>query len=258
MMYSTILCEGTADQILISYYLQKNLGYEHIHNKEYKKLPLVNVKNLKSEWYKDLDDNKLLILDVSGNDFSQGLDSLFKYNKSVEQTEMFRRICVITDNDDPSAAKRIEQLENQLNAITERVFPLEQACWNNIEIKSGFGETVTISLSFLLQPVDEYGNIETFILNMQAAKDSNDKLVIDKAKTYIKKVKEVCNKKYLKSRGETNKGELSAFFAAVSPQRIFSPINELLRDIDWENYTEYNSQYKLLNDINKDITMNNC
>ena len=89
-------------------------------------------------------------------------------------------------------------------------------------------------------------------------KDSNDKLVIDKAKTYIKKVKEVCNKKYLKSRGETNKGELSAFFAAVSPQRIFSPINELLRDIDWENYTEYNSQYKLLNDINKDITMNNC
>ena len=100
----------------------------------------------------------------------------------------------------------------------------------------------------MLQPVDEYGNIETFILNMQAAKDSNDKLVIDKAKTYIKKVKEVCN----------NKGELSAFFAAVSPQRIFSPINELLRDIDWENYTEYNSQYKLLNDINKDITMNNC
>ncbi len=240
MMYSAILCEGTADQILISYYLQKVLGYEHIHdNKTRKILPPVNTGTLKGEWYKDPNGNKLLILEVGGNEFSEGLASISKYNNSAGKEVMFKRICVVTDNDDANAAKRISQMQALLKDNNKII--LAPAIWNNVEMKSGYGEPVAVSLLFLLQPLDFYGNIEIFILNMCAAKNQDDKIVVDEARLYIKKVRDACRKKYLKTRGEQNKGKLSAFFAAVSPQRVFSPINELLREIDWQEYQPMNN-----------------
>lgn len=44
---------------------------------------------------------------VNGSDFSLVLKRLFKYNSNVTKNEMFRKICVITDNDDKYAVKRI-------------------------------------------------------------------------------------------------------------------------------------------------------
>lgn len=254
MMYSTILCEGIADQILISYYLQKVLGYEYIKDKKLKKsLPSIDIDNLISEWYIDQKENKLLILEVGGNKFDKCLSSLLKYNNQTEATEMFRRICVITDNDDKDAYGRINQLQSAAQAYSNKQISLKHAEWNDFTMSSGFDESVTLSLLFLLQPTDSYGNIETFILDMHATKNNDDKIIVDEARAYISKVKNACQKKYLQTRGEQNKGELSAFFAVISPQHIFSPINDLLRAIDWQEYPNYNEQYRLLSDINKEI-----
>lgn len=106
-MYSVILCEGITDQILISYYLENTMGYRYINANKCKKLLSVNIEGLKGNWYKDNYDNALLMIAVNGSDFSLALKRLFNYNSNVSKNEMFRRICVITDNDDKNSAKRI-------------------------------------------------------------------------------------------------------------------------------------------------------
>lgn len=127
---------------------------------------------------------------------------------------------------------------------------MQPVVWNNLEVKSGFGEVTTISVLFLLQPEDEYGNIETFILTMLSEADMEDKEIIIKAKQFIRGIN---SKKYLSTRGDKNKGELAAFFAVVSPRRVFSKIDDLLKEIPWDRYTKYNKQYNELGEISKQI-----
>lgn len=248
MMYSVILCEGDTDQILISYYLEKTLGYKYILPEERKKLLTVNIQRIKGNWYKDNGGNVLLMLAVNGSDFSLVLARLFAYNSNVPKEEMFKRICVITDNDDKYAVKRIAQIQNIVDGYTAVKNILLPVAWNDLEVKSGFGEATGISVLFLLQPQKEYGNIETFILDMVSEANADDEEVIINAKNFIKGIK---SKKYLITRGDKNKGELAAFFAVVSPRRVFAKIDALLKEIPWDRYTEYNEQYKLLNRINK-------
>lgn len=251
MMYSVVLCEGITDQILISYYLEKTLGYRYINTDKYRKLLTVNIEGLKGNWYKDNDDNALLMIAVNGSDFSLALKMLFKYNSNVTKNEMFRKICVITDNDDKYAVKRITQIQSVVDGCTDAKIVLQPVVWNNIEMKSGFGEVAEISILFLLQPEEGYGNIETFILDMLSEANREDKEVIIKAKEFIRSV---TSKKYLVTRGDKNKGELAAFFAVVSPRRVFSKIDDLLKEIPWNKYTKYNEQYNELGKISKQIS----
>lgn len=185
-MYSVILCEGITDQILISYYLENTLGYRYINANKCKKLLSVNIEGLKGNWYNDNDDNALLMIAVNGSDFSLALKRLFKYNSNVSKNEMFRRICVITDNDDKNSVKRITQIQNIVDECTDVNIVLQPVVWNKLEVRSGFGEVTTISVLFLLQPEDEYGNIETFILTMLSEADMEDKEIIIKAKQFIR------------------------------------------------------------------------
>ncbi len=231
-MRTLILCEGKTDAILISYLLQKQSGWKYTREKS---LWAINNEEKNDEtvnWYKRENDY-ILICAVGGK---TNFGSFFK-NKLYQPIlhshieENIDKIIYIVDKDH----------DNELGLCTQIIEDLTPCCqditigeWKENKFTDSFGKERTIDVLGLIVPNDQEGALENVLLSA-ISENVYDKNIVDKSTNFVEEIKDQANK-YIKNSRLVLKAKLSVVFAILSPQKVFTLIDQLIQEVDWEQY----------------------
>lgn len=239
-----ILCEGRTDRDLIGCYLSKVKQWSYIENPE--DVPFTDQK---INWYKCDDDVYVGIWPVGGADFKPSIALIMERERMEHGID---KVAIVTDHDDENAeSKRLMSIcgviEDNLS-ITFR--PSSEAFinkeWIDIEFSDMFGRSSVINFAYILVPKNEYGALETYMMDSLADNDSEKRNVIKQAKQFIK---EFDSNVYLKKRRDRIKAELGVSLSIFSPDKALSTMIELINSVEWDRFVETHSQFALLRDI---------
>lgn len=97
---------------------------------------------------------------------------------------------------------------------------------------NGFDNTVTINTLLLIIPAESEGALETVLLN-SISEDSYDKVIVDDVEEFMNSNQSKYSK-YLLNNRLLLKSKLGTVFAIMSPQKVFSFIDEIIKSVDWE------------------------
>lgn len=233
-MKSLILCEGKTDAILISYLLCKQWGWSYISskNKKFKNYQIdVSEKNNESaEWYIK-DNNEVLICGVGGNtNFSNFFeDKIRSIQVNYKEEDIFKKIICVVDKDN----NKIVDIEKKFCNYFSIVSIMRNNTWEKNTYKlNGFDNTVTINTLLLIIPAESEGALETVLLN-SISEDSYDKVIVDDVEEFMNSNQNKYSK-YLLNNRLLLKSKLGTVFAIMSPQKVFSFIDEIIKSVDWE------------------------
>lgn len=232
-MKSLILCEGKTDAILVSYLLCKQWGW-NVLKKSSTKISGMTFETNEAEdessyWY-EKDNNQVLICGVGGrsnfyNFFDNKISRIIKLN---QQEANFSKIIFIVDKDN----REIKEIEKEFcNSFKSIINHVENRKW----IKNGYNDGFQkIELTVLLNiiPIDEQGALETLLLQSISEKN-DDKVIVDKSLNFVEGIKDDASK-YLKNKRLVLKAKLGTVFAIMSPQKVFSFIDEIIKSVEWE------------------------
>lgn len=226
-MNKLILCEGATDAILLSYYLEKIVGWKFC-----KKPPRdLQIKEDGIEesinWYEKGED-RLLICGTGGKD---RIKSFFenKIKQSIINSDAFEKIALVLDRDDKS-------IEN-ITAHASSVFsPVITSAKNNEWIeniyKNGFGQDKAIEMLLVVIPIEHQGALETMLLEA-IAEDPYDAHIVDLVDEFVKRMR-VEASKYISSNRKELKAKLGVTWAVQYPEKVFKLINEQIKSVEWE------------------------
>lgn len=238
MTDSIILCEGETDQALVGCYMEKVAGWRYIKNAKEEPFP-----NESTHWYHDSNGYMDGIWQVGGNEFSKALSSIFGREKLEHSIE---RIVIITDHDDQGAeTNRLSEIKGVIETVLgDQLIDIQLLTnqWGSILFRDPFKEA-RIQLLYLLIPVEEYGALETYMMNALSEQSKDKKHVIEESKTFIDGFQ---SDVYLKHRREKIKAELGVSLSIFSPDRIFTTMKELIDSVAWEDFSETHKQFELL------------
>lgn len=244
-MNSIILCEGKTDAILTSYYLDKVYGWKLLKGNKPVNLKGINKQNEVMNWY-ELSNKKLCIWGVGGIDnFDYAIKHIIKLNRLANENQAFDKLIMITDRDDEendyNISKKFDNifLENNVK-IDTKVNEIKTTTYkNDIE------DELDIEIGLIVLPTQSKGAIETFLLEVLSEKDE-EKELIEQVKEFVKNIK---SEKYLQKRREKVKAELSVTFALISPDKVFTPLHNLLCEVNWSDYTKFQEGFKILENL---------
>lgn len=238
-MFDVILCEGETDAILISYYVNKMMGFEYEKNGK-NRYPKINDK---TNWYKNQLGHLLAICPVGGSDFQSDVKKIIKYNEMANEGESFHRIILVMDNDDETINNNIKSIGVHLKCERE----LKAGVWESFPYTNSFSGEMLGKIACILQPNDEYGALETFVLHALCKDDNDATEVVRQVKIFVSDFK---SKKFLQHRRDKIKAQLSVSLSVMYPSRTFTTINEFLKSIEWSDYQIFQQQFKIFNELN--------
>lgn len=232
-MKTLILCEGKTDAILISYLLCKMSGLNP--TKADKKMSvIVSEKNNESAYWYVRDDDKLLICGVGGKDkFAKFFsEKIYDLVYSYPQSETFERIIVIQDKDNESISTVENSIKNCLQPIAQEIRNNE---WISNVYRDSFDKEEQIDLLGLVIPFESEGALERVLLD--SLKESQpERYIVEHSEAFIDEVKESAKEYINKPRFEL-KAKLGVTFAVLSPMKVFTYIDELIKTVEWEKYS---------------------
>lgn len=241
-MNSVILCEGKTDAILLSYYLEKVCDWKYNAHAPSKINIVVDKENQMVNWYKKGNDN-LLIFAVGGKD---GFEEA--YNRSIRHillnydvTNGFAKLIVIRDKDDETT----EQALSSVNSSTG--FSFENYNWTDSTYKNNFDMEDTIELLSLIIPNEKQGALENVLLDAISEKEY-EKNIVEQSSRFVDSFGSTADK-YIKSNRLKLKAKLSTTLSILSPDHVFTTINEFLISVDWERYEIIEDTFGLLKKI---------
>lgn len=244
IIHGLILCEGETDQILIGYYLSKMRGWKYSKKEG---MPFADKKVL---WYVDPNGQVLGIWSVGGNDFLPAIEKVFTLER-IEHSLL--KLAIVTDHDDKAAederlASICQKIKRTIQLIDfdEENFVHRRNSWQPLNYFDSFSSKAQMQFCYMLVPLDEQGALETYMLNALSENNKERSAVISQVRAFL------CNFEsdiFLKKRRERRKAELGVSVAIFSPDKVFTTINELLFDVNWENFSTTHSQFCLLCDI---------
>lgn len=246
---SMVICEGETDQIILSYYFEKQFGYRYAGE-----LGKILNANPQAEFVRSYvraeDGDKVVIWAIGGKSlFADALKAVLEMNRS-NADELYSKILILTDND---SEQEREQLWQKLKVRLQDFgidAKISQEQWIDAEQKTAFDESVHLKLLGIAVPPDEDGALETFLLNALAEQENN-RYLAKESKDFVKNL--IANKDkikpYLSKRGHRVKAPLAVFFAIASPERIFAELNPMLQLVQWEKYKEIQTGFKLLDEV---------
>ncbi len=231
-MKSIILCEGKTDAILVSYLLCKQWGWKVLTKTSKVKGFMFETNEAKDEssyWY-EKGSNQILICGVGGRDnfFNFFEEKISRILKLYPQESNFSKIIFIVDKDTRTIRKIEEQFSNSFQSIIRQV---ENRKW----VKNNYNDDFqNIELQVLLNiiPMENQGALESLLLQSISEKADN-KIVVDKSLDFVENIKDDASK-YLKNPRLVLKAKLGTVFAIMSPQKVFSFIDEIIRSVEWE------------------------
>lgn len=249
---SMIICEGESDQIILSYYFEKQFGYRFDRKKG--ELPNILNENPKAEFVRlyrrSEDGDEIVIWAIGGHSlFDDAVNAILEINQSSFDI-CYSSIVVITDND---TRRETEQLWTKLNERL-KIFGM-----GALFLTSQWGKgTQKVAMTDKLLPIkalglslppDEDGALETFLLDALAEQGNNGYLA-EKSKAFVGEL--VAHpekiKPYLSKRGLRVKAPLAVFLAIASPGRVFEPLKPMLEAVSWEKYKTVQEGFRLLDE----------
>jgi len=247
-MKSIIFCEGKTDAILLSYYLENVAGWKF--NKKLNKkieLPIRNLENEEVNVYtKSV--NELVIWAVGGqNNFTYAVSQIIKLNKNFIDDEIYAKLIVLRDHD---LVSELDDILNEFNNLFEQneidISIKNNNEWTKTEYINAYDEKSEMHFLPVIVPVDKYGALETFVLDAICEMGQEEKMIVSKSKEFISGFN---LRKYLNSQRLKVKGEFSVTLGTMFPQKTFTPIDEMLKNISWERYSTIQSGFKKLEEI---------
>ena len=226
-----VLCEGETDAILISYFLSQKTGWHFIADRPGMNLKVEPKKCESANWYQKGKDY-LLICGVGG---CENIGSFFdKYIVAIQQMDYkaensFEKVFFIVDRDN----KTEEQIEKGIiEKITRMEIKLSSSNWISNTYKSNYdGIEGAFDSYLLIIPENEEGAIENVVLQ-SISEDEYDKIIVDESNAFVDNVQSKASK-YIGQRRMALKAKLGVVFAIMSPMKVFTFIDELLKQVDW-------------------------
>lgn len=244
-MNSIILCEGPADAILLSYYLGKVYGwcYSKKPPKAYSKVDAEI--NQKINWYKRNDDY-LMIYGVGGKDnFENVIDKyVSQILQNYPQEDSFGNIIIIADKDDKKISE-IEELHKKW--LTPFVNKVVNSKWQESIYIDNFDNEQRLRTLSIIIPPDKQGALETTLLDA-ISENEYDKEIVNKCSEFVQDIRKIASK-YIKTNRLALKAHLSSVFAVMSPEKVFSQLDVIIREVPWEKSKILNECFETLSEI---------
>ena len=241
-MIKLILCEGVTDAYFLSYYLEKTAGWKFC-NKPLKNLAIKATDSNESvNWYKK-DDDYLLICGVGGkNNFGSFFKN--KIEKPLFTANAFNRIAIVTDRDDCTNEDIINELTTSIETLT---LDMEDKKWKQIQYLDDFKIPSCFELLLVIIPNEHQGALETVMLDA-ICEDPYDKNIVDKVDVFVKQMR-IDASEYIKTDRLQLKAKLSVTWAIQSPEKVFSTIDEMIKNVKWDTYDSLRQCFGVLIDI---------
>jgi hypothetical protein len=240
-MYGIILCEGETDAILISYYLHNTLTYNHV-KKFPARLPVLTNISKSINWYRGDHDNYIAICPIGGADFMKAVKEVIRYNKAADEDDVFQKLVLVMDNDDESVSDSVREIGKALFCKQE----LSAGIWASFAYDNDFAQHIGGEIACILQPNDEHGALETFVLQALSHDDEEVGNAVRQVKEFVGGFQ---SKRYLRHRRDRVKAHLSVSLAVMCPSKTFTTIDEFLKGIEWKDYQLFQEQFKLFENM---------
>lgn len=227
-MNKLILCEGTTDAILLSYYLEHTAGWKYSR----KAPPNLEIKALNGtetvNWYRK-DDNYLLISAVGGKDNFRNFFTS-RIASPIFNANAFSKIAVVTDRDQ----RKIASIEKSVAAVLAGIqVDIRNNVWKQGTYNDAYAIPGELSVLLVVIPTEHQGALETVMLE-SISEDPYDKKIVDAAGTFAEKMRTDASR-YISSDRLKLKAHLGVTWAVQYPEKVFSLIDEQIRDVQWEN-----------------------
>lgn len=242
-MKSIIICEGETDFVFFQNFMIKVNGWKDPgRNKALSFKSNIN-NSLSRDFLKD--SNMLTIISCGGcGNIKTVFEEVIRRNENeIEDSERYAKIVIITDNDDDCAETKII---SDLNDSAGNSVQISNNRWTKLTFTDTVQNQFDSELLLLVIPFDEYGALETFLLESISNVNSYDAEIIRKAKEFVDNADP--EKKYLTHRGFVTKARLYAYFAIrIEPTKNqFSQRKDIFTKIPWEEYENIREVFKEL------------
>lgn len=241
-MNKLILCEGETDAILLSYYLERVAGWAYS-----KKCPQglsirATAQNESVNWYKK-DDDYLLICAVGGKDnFKRFFNE--KIRNPLILVNAFEKISIVTDRDN----RDIETIEaSALSIFDVSDVEIRNNQWVDCCYTDQFGIVQTFRVLLVVIPTDQQGALETEMLKA-IAEDTYDKNIVEKTGAFANQMRVEADR-YISSERLKLKAHLGLTWAIQFPEKVFTKIDEQIRNVRWEESETLRSCFAVLIEI---------
>ena len=112
---------------------------------------------------------------------------------------------------------------------------------------NGAQDIINFRVLLLIIPFEEEGALETFLLKAIASKDEYDNEIIEKGNIFVETVDP--QKKYLVRRRYVTKAKLDVYFSIRTPVDQFTERQNILKNINWEEYEYIQDSFKKLREL---------
>ncbi len=242
-----LLCEGKTDAILISYLLCKLSGWIPVKSNKKEKIKIIiDEKNNESAYWYERGEDRLLIGGVGGKDnFSKFFkDKLSNIILNYPRKDSFDKLIVIHDKDTDT----IDYIENKIKLSLKPIATsIQNNQWVTNTFSDSFGEKAEIDILGLIIPLENEGALESVILTFLKEK-SPEKEIEEYSERFVEEVKIIAKDFINKPRMEL-KAKLGVSFAVLSPMKVFTFIDELIKTVKWEEYESIKNVFSKILDL---------
>jgi len=241
-MNKLILCEGKTDAVLLSYYLERTSGWCFSKKGPSGLQIRESSSNESVNWYKRGDDF-LLICGVGGKD---NLGNFFeeRIKKPLITINAFEKIVLITDRDDRNVDAIIASLVEDFSGF----FPnIQDRVWRNNSYTDAFGMEKSIELLLLIIPKEHSGALENVMLSA-ISENPYDENIVNQTALFVQKMRSEASKYIFTDRLQL-KAHLGVTWAIQFPEKVFSLIDEQIKNVRWEEYETLRECFGILSEI---------
>lgn len=223
-MNRVLLCEGVTDAILLSYYLEKVSGWKYCKGPKNLEIKTKN-RNESVNWYRK-GEEYLLICGVGGkNNFAKFFETRIK--NPIFMSDAFQKIVFVTDRDERADSEIINELYTE-----DMLKNLEDRRWRNNIYRNAYEMEKMLEVLLVVIPKESQGALETVMLEA-IAEDLYDRNIIEKVDDFMQQMSKEAEK-YLSTERLQLKAKLGVTWAVQFPEKVFSRIDEQIRNVEWE------------------------
>ena len=244
-MKNIILCEGSTDGILLQYFMRKVHQWEDVKKQ----------KRLFGEhalWFRSLKkgNDKLDIVSCDGSSrLLPCIEYLLELNKTASLNESYNKVIVVTDRDEYTTEEVFITAVGEIftqNSI-HRKDQLEQDKWIECVYESANGRERSMEILLLVIPFEDNGAMETFLLNAIGSRNAYDAEIIRQGNLFIDSVDP--ERRYLTKRRYVTKAKFDVYFSVRTSAAQFRQRQDIIKEIEWENYIDTQSEFAKLADL---------
>ena len=245
-MRNIIICEGSTDYALLQYFMRTAYGWE-----DSKVAILGNDSHFAMKRTLQKNGNTLTIAGAGGcSKIPSCVERVLEVNNISQSTEeSFQKIVIIIDRDEVGTEEAfIEKLNACLDSQSVQIVEdIENDKWIKGHYRNSRGKKIEFLLLLLVIPFETTGALETFLLEAIAQKDVYDANIIAQCNSFIDNIDP--QERYLNKRRYKTKAKFDVFFSVRTAVSQFVERQNILKNIDWENYFEVQESFKKLEEL---------